>query len=160
MPYRCQPTAAVEYSWRAMNAPANAPKSLVSLIVTALCLGLLACAPKVSDKSIRPISAAEVVTRTAGESKGVLLMDTRPPEAFAEGHLPNARNLRLTDISGERRDPRLEGYRTIIVYAENPGSASAIAMTKRLISLEYRDVRLMEEGFQGWQSRGLPVERE
>ena len=105
------------------------------------------------------MSAAEVMTKTADKPKGVLVMDTRPEDAFAAGHIPGARNLRLRDISGERRDPRLESYKTIIVYADNPGSASAIAMTKRLLSLDYTDVRLMEEGFEGWSSRGLPVER-
>lgn len=140
-----------------MNAKRLFRSSIVLACLPAF-LGFLACAPKVSDRSIRPVSAAEVMTRTADKPENILIMDTRPPEAYRAGHVPGARNLRLTDISGERRDPRLEGYKTIIVYADNPASASAIAMTKRLLTLDYSEVRFMEEGFEGWRARGLPVE--
>lgn len=133
-------------------------RSSIVLVCLAGVISTAACSPKISDRSIRPVSAAEVMTRTADKPENVLIMDTRPPETFNAGHIPGARNLRLTDISGERRDPRLEGYKTIIVYADNPGSASAIAMTKRLITLDYKDVRLMEEGYEGWRARGLPTE--
>ncbi len=143
-----------------MNLKRIAAASLVLLILIANGAVVPGCAPKVSDRSIRSIGAGEVMTRYAGGASGVLLMDTRPEEAFAEGHLPGARNLRLKDISGERRDPRLEGYKSIVVYAENPASASAIAMTKRLLALEYRNVLLMEEGIEGWRARGLPIEGE
>lgn len=139
----------------------NAKRHFTSSIVLGAALSVVfcgSCAPKISDQSIRPVSAAEVMTKTADKPKGILVMDTRPEDVFAAGHLPGARNFRLRDVSGERRDPRLEGYKTILVYAENPGSASARAMTKRLLSLDYSDVRLMEEGYEGWTARGLPVE--
>lgn len=121
----------------------------------------------ISDKKIEYIDLNQAVDyyeqRTREEHKA-LFIDTRKPERFAEGHLPGARNIRGTDIKLEYGlDPTLEKYDNLIVYGENPGSAGARAMAKRLIQAGYntmlkKRVKLFLGGWVEWDTTGLDIE--
>lgn len=88
----------------------------------------------------------------------LLLVDPRRAELYDAGHLPNAASMLLLDTpQNGGKDPRLDAYDTIVVYGNDPGSTPAIAMTKRLISLRYDDVRWYREGIAEWVSVGLPL---
>lgn len=87
-------------------------------------------------------------------------MDVRDPESYALGHIPGAKNIRLQDVSATKKSPNFDSYRAIVVYGEDPGSARAIAMTKRLLGVGYDDVFLLEGGFAGWRAGGGSIERD
>lgn len=122
---------------------------------------------KISDKDVLKDSlelsdVAKVVQKgDVADSSGkgsTLLLDVRTAEAYAAGHIPGARNIRLPQIDAKEKDPDLDRYNTIIVYDQNRGTASGMAVAKRLLLARYDDVRLFEEGFDAWKRAGLPVE--
>lgn len=133
----------------------------------AMLLGGCSGSGSISDKKIDYIDLNQAVDyyeqRTREENKA-LFIDTRKPERFAEGHLPGARNIRGTNIKLEYGlDPTLEKYDNLIVYGENPGSAGARAMAKRLIQAGYntmlkKRVKLFLGGWVEWDTTGLDIE--
>lgn len=91
--------------------------------------------------------------------KAALLVDPRASEDFVTGHIPGARNLLLSQVNPKRdRDPELEKYDVLIVYGDNPGSAPARAMVKRLLALGYDDVKWFPGGFEEWRDARLPTD--
>jgi rhodanese-related sulfurtransferase len=130
----------------------------VGLVLVALWSlpGMSGCSTKISDRAVARISTSDAGNR---HGRGqALFIDARPAPDFDRGHIAGAVNLRLGDLSYTQRDPRLTGRSPLIVYGENPGSASALALAKRMLDLEYEGVEYFEPGYQGWRGAGLPVE--
>lgn len=129
-----------------------------------LALGLLAgCDPNITDKDIiyLPFSRIqELHAKSQGSSpRAALFIDPRAPQDYAAGHIRGARNLLLQRVNPKRdRDPELEKYGVLIVYGDNPGSAPAKAMVKRLMLLGYDDVKWFPGGLEEWRESGLPVD--
>lgn len=122
-------------------------------------LGLGGCSSQVSDRNVRRIELREVSRPVEREDRGTLIIDARSPGEFGAGHIPGARNIRSPDIDTRERDPELERFRTIIVYGNDPGSAPAVSLVKKMMIAGYKDVRLFEQGFNAWRNAGLPIER-
>ena len=113
----------------------------------------------VSDRSIEVVGLSEVQrTVQRDNSKSTLLVDARPATDFEAGHIPGAVNMRPPDIDPEDPDPALSKYKTIIVYGEDPGLASAKAMTKLFLRAKRKGARMFSGGMQAWRGAGLPVE--
>ena len=127
---------------------------LLSLIVS-----LTGCNRTITDGSIVNIQPQRVAEWVREDASGRLYMDVRDPEEFQSGHIPGARNIRLPEVSATERDPALNTFNTIVVYGDGAYSARAIAMTKRLLGLGYKDVFLLDGGFGGWRAQGGAVER-
>ncbi|MEO0716845.1 MAG: rhodanese-like domain-containing protein, partial [Planctomycetota bacterium] len=104
--------------------------------------GLVGCNREVTDKDIRLVSIAEVrqwqrITER-GDRSPMLLVDPRGERLYNAGHITGAENLRLEMVDpDDDRDARIEKRDHIVVYGDNPGSAVARAMTKRLIAAGY-----------------------
>lgn len=118
------------------------------------------CSQTISDKEIRYVNLAEV--RKLLDSKApntVVLIDPRSTEEFARGHIPGARNVQLSEVSGKKDDidPALDRFQHIVVYGDTPASGPAISMTKRLMASRYRSVRLFPGGLAEWRGANLPV---
>ena len=142
------PTAIWVYTdqprWVICYSPANPRKmqfmvfdSRMRLIVCALTAflmlwGIGGCRGNVSDKKIDFIDlnqAMDLYDRGLEESEGVLFRDVRQPARFNDGHIKGARNIRVNEIDLRYdADPELLKYDNLVVYGENPGSASARAM--------------------------------
>ena len=103
--------------------------------------------------TIEPRELAEVADPTR-----VLVVDTRTLGQFAQGHVPDATRLHLSEVDLLGEQPMFPGYDMIVVYGQDPGSSAAEAMVKRLLFTHHQDVRLMEGGFDRWEREGLPVE--
>jgi len=121
----------------------------------------------ISDKKIQYIDLARAVDlfeQQKKENDTALFIDARKPERFAEGHIPGARNMRTPDVDLRYgTDPALERYKNLIVYGENPGTATVNAMAKRLIEVGYngfvkKRVKVFPGGWEEWEITGLPVE--
>jgi rhodanese-related sulfurtransferase len=131
--------------------------------------GLTGCSRReVSDRRIDVISLSEALAfheRTRGPDAEVLFIDARRSVIFDEGHIRGAVNLRPNDVDLRAGpDPRLESKQALVVYGEDPSSAVARAMSKRLIEAGYntilrRRVKFYAGGFKEWVSSGLPVDR-
>jgi rhodanese-related sulfurtransferase len=129
--------------------------------------GLSGCNRNISDKKIDFIDLSrtvELYEEGVEDGEAVLFIDARNPERFAAGHIKGARNIRVNEINPDYDpDPALLKYKNLVVYGENPASATARVMAKRLIQGGYntilRDrVRLFTGGWVVWYESGLPIE--
>lgn len=102
---------------------------------------------------LEPISR-ETLARRLGEDR-VTLLDVRPEDEFAEGHLPGAINIPLAAL--HRRLAQLRPDREIVAYCRGPYCVLAFEAVAELRCLGYR-VRRLEDGFPEWRAAGLPVE--
>lgn len=128
------------------------------LIAACLC-AFAACSSQISDRNVRRIELREVARPVEREQIGTLIVDARTPGEYGAGHIPGARNIRSPDIDSRELDPELTRFKTIIVYGNDPGSAPAMSMVKKMMIAGYKDVRLFEQGFNAWRGAGLPIER-
>jgi ArsR family transcriptional regulator len=100
-----------------------------------------------------PISRQELRRRL--RDNVVTLLDVRPDEEFAVGHLPTAVNIPLRDLP--RRLRELPKNREIVAYCRGAYCVLAFEAVALLRKRGFTAVRL-EEGFPEWRAAGLPVE--
>ncbi|MCW5775577.1 MAG: rhodanese-like domain-containing protein [Phycisphaeraceae bacterium] len=147
---------------RTRNRPAAVR---IRTIATGALLGaaLAGCSPTTSDRHLdRTRITADEVRRLTVEAerqpRAVLLLDTRSEEAFRVGHIPGARRIDLTRLPVRGgRDPEMESFRSLVVYGDNRGTATTRAVGKRLMELEYRNVRWFADGLNAWVAAGYPT---
>jgi 3-mercaptopyruvate sulfurtransferase SseA len=120
------------------------------------------CERTTRDTDIRLISASQVkllLDRSAREPSALVLIDPRPASYFERERLPGARNIELPRIDPKgSTDPSISRFGTIVVYGDNPGSAVARAMTKRLMAVGYDGVRFFAGGVDQWKTMRFPLE--
>ncbi|HHJ14865.1 MAG TPA: metalloregulator ArsR/SmtB family transcription factor [Gammaproteobacteria bacterium] len=87
----------------------------------------------------------------------VTVIDVRPPEEYAAGHVPGALNLPLAEL--EQRLEALEPGREIVAYCRGPHCVLAYEAVARL-RRQGRAARRLEDGMPEWRLAGLPVETE
>lgn len=98
------------------------------------------------------MSRSELVDRLReGE---VTLLDVRPPEEFALGHLPGAINIPLEAL--EARLAELPAGRHVVAYCRGPYCVLSAEAVRSLTARGISAVRL-SEGFPEWKAAGLPV---
>jgi ArsR family transcriptional regulator len=85
----------------------------------------------------------------------VTLLDVRPEDEFALGHLPGALNMPLDEL--ERRLRELPRDRAIVAYCRGPYCVLAFEAVARLRAKGF-SVRRLEDGFPEWKAAGLAVE--
>ncbi|MGE3107879.1 MAG: rhodanese-like domain-containing protein [Phycisphaerales bacterium] len=137
---------------------------VIGLVASAFGGMLVGCSTdNITEKDHRPIALAEVrALMTGKEASRTLLVDSRLPEKFDEGHIPGARNVQLADArarTGNVLNPQLAEYKNLVVYGEDPGAASPRALTTRLMQLGHKGVRIFEGGYAEWLRAGLGVDR-
>ncbi len=103
--------------------------------------------------SMEPVSRAELLERMR---KGlVTVLDVRPADEFASGHLPGAVNMPLSELEARlaELDPGLE----IVAYCRG---AYCVLSFEAVAALRTRgfQVRRLEDGFPEWRAAGLVVE--
>lgn len=108
----------------------------------------------VSRDSLEPISQKELSTRM--EDGLVTVIDVRPAEEFAAGHLPNAINVPLDQL--DQNLDRLPTKGEVVAYCRGPYCLLSYDAVTRL-----RDngipARRMEDGFPEWKLAGRLVEQ-
>jgi rhodanese-related sulfurtransferase/predicted transcriptional regulator len=103
---------------------------------------------------LEALPAAEVLDRA---KKGlVLVLDVRPPEEYAAGHLPGAVNIPVKELEG--RLASLPKRKEIVAYCRGPYCLMSFEAVAKLRKRGLR-ARRLEEGFPEWRAAGLPVER-
>ena len=146
----------------------SGPQFFVLALLGTLCV-VSGCNRNISDKKIEFIDlnrAVELHEAAQAEPTKALFIDARNADRFAAGHIQGARNIRVNEIDPRyEADPELLKYDNLVVYGENPASATARALAKRMIASGYNTmftsrVRLYQGGWIVWDSSGLPVERD
>jgi thiosulfate/3-mercaptopyruvate sulfurtransferase len=120
------------------------------------------------------VTPADLLARLEGAAP--LILDLRPAEAFAAGHIPGAVHLDLWGVSLIDTDPAplraflwmiehlldlrgVDPARPVVVYEDDSGMRAA----RVFWFLEYfghPDVRVLDGGFKAWTRAGLPVTAE
>jgi len=102
--------------------------------------------------SLEPVSRKELVKRL--KDKSVLLLDVRPEDEFAQGHLPGALNIPLAQLG--KRLSKLPKRTQIVAYCRGPYCVLSFEAVAALRAKGY-DARRLEDGFPEWKAAGLPV---
>jgi ArsR family transcriptional regulator len=103
--------------------------------------------------SMEPVSRAELLQRTRDGL--VTVLDVRPPDEFAVGHLPGAVNIPLSEL--EARLAELDPDHEIVAYCRGPWCVLSFEAVAALRARGFR-VRRLEDGLPEWRVAGLPVE--
>jgi rhodanese-related sulfurtransferase/DNA-binding transcriptional ArsR family regulator len=107
---------------------------------------------KVKD-SLEPVPASELLGR-AREGL-VTVLDVRPTEEYASGHLPGAINIPLSEL--EQHLDELEPDHEIIAYCRGPHCVLAFDAVVKLRAKGI-NARRLDGGLPEWKLEGLPVE--
>lgn len=84
----------------------------------------------------------------------VTLIDVRPAEEFAAGHIPGAVNIPISELTHHIRE--LPTDRIVIAYCRGPYCVFAVEAVAALRSNGY-DARRLADGFPEWWAAGRPV---
>jgi rhodanese-related sulfurtransferase/predicted transcriptional regulator len=102
---------------------------------------------------LEPIAAAELLERA---KKGlVTVLDVRPAEEYAAGHLPGAINVPLDKL--ESYLARLPKRKEVVAYCRGPYCLMSFEAVETLRKRGLK-ARRLENGFPEWRAAGLPVE--
>jgi ArsR family transcriptional regulator len=103
--------------------------------------------------ALEPVSRRELSRRL--KDGLVIVLDVRPEDEFAAGHLPNAVNIPLRELS--RRLREIPKTREVVAYCRG---AYCVLAFEAVAALRKRGftVRRLEDGFPEWKAAGLPVE--
>jgi len=117
-----------------------------------------------------PEGVEEIEPRTAWEDfqdGNAIFADAREIERYQEGHVPGAISLPADDLeqhlAGRSRYGLLETMAqraTIIVYCDGPECRASQILARALQEAGVRGVRVMTEGWPGWEEAGYPISRE
>lgn len=142
---------------RQTNVGARTQSVAILLTVVSWTIVSSGCSPKISDSSLDLVGYT-AVTETIDRERDLIIIDARTESEYLAGHIPGALHLPLSKLDERNAKQRFDDYDTIIVYGENPGSALAKAMAKRLLLLGVDDVVYFEDGFAEYKRRGGPIE--
>jgi rhodanese-related sulfurtransferase/DNA-binding HxlR family transcriptional regulator len=103
--------------------------------------------------SFEPVSKEDLVRRM--RKRAVTLIDVRPPEEFAAGHIPSAVNIPLRNLA--QRLSELPRGKEIIAYCRGPYCVLSYEAAAELRKRGFK-ARRLAEGYPEWRAAGLPVE--
>lgn len=99
------------------------------------------------------VSRGELLQRIRDDL--VTVLDVRPQDEFAVGHVPGAINIPLGEL--EARLAELDPAHEIVAYCRGPWCVLSFEAVAALRARGF-NVRRMEDGLPEWRAAGLPVE--
>ena len=103
--------------------------------------------------SLEPVARDELLRRK--KAGAVVVIDVRPGDEFAAGHIPGAIHLPLKEL--ERRLTELPRGQEIVAYCRGPYCVMAFEAVARLREHGFK-ARRLQDGFPEWKLARLPVE--
>jgi rhodanese-related sulfurtransferase/DNA-binding transcriptional ArsR family regulator len=103
---------------------------------------------------LEPIPREELLARAQDEL--ITVIDVRPPQEYAAGHVPGAINIPLAELEAHLNefDPSQE----IVAYCRGPHCVLAFDAVATLRSKGMK-ARRLEDGYPEWKRAGLPIEQ-
>lgn len=130
-------------AWRALRQLAEARLAEVDRIAQTF----------LADReSFEAISAEELEERRARDE--VTVLDVRPAEEFAAGHIPGARSIPIEEL--EERLSELPNRREVVAYCRGPYCLFSDEALRVLRSAG-REARRLSGGLLDWAAEGRPV---
>lgn len=103
--------------------------------------------------SLEPVSAQDLLARVRrGE---VTVLDVRPREEFAAGHLPGAINIPLNEL--EARLGEFSPDQVVVAYCRGPYCVLSYDAVAQLRGRGI-EARRLQDGYPEWKIAGLPIE--
>lgn len=106
-----------------------------------------------SKDSLEPVTVKDLADRM--RSGLVTVIDVRPPEEYAAGHLPGAINMPVADL--KKNMAKLPRGREVVAYCRGPFCLLSFEAVAQLRSKGLQ-ARRLETGYPEWKVAGLPVE--
>ncbi|MFS2005931.1 rhodanese-like domain-containing protein [Duganella sp. CT11-25] len=94
------------------------------------------------------------VTMLINRSKATIV-DVRDAKEFAEGHLPEAKNIPLAEL--DKRIGELDKFKSKSVVVVCKSGARASSAAAKLAKAGFADVVNLDGGIAAWQKAGLPL---
>jgi len=107
---------------------------------------------KRGNGELQPVPGRDLLQRL---DNGVTVVDVRPPEEYAAGHVPGALNIPLEQL--EQRLGALSADREVVAYCRDPYCLLAYEAVSRL-RRQGIAAQPLRDGFAGWQRAGYPVD--
>jgi rhodanese-related sulfurtransferase/predicted transcriptional regulator len=102
--------------------------------------------------SLEPVSREELLKRS--RAGAVTILDVRPEDEFALGHLPNAVNIPLRGL--ESRLSELDRKQEVVAYCRGPYCVLSFEAVAALRKHGFK-ARRLEDGLPEWRAAGLPI---
>jgi rhodanese-related sulfurtransferase/DNA-binding transcriptional ArsR family regulator len=102
--------------------------------------------------SLEPVSREELLQRS--RAGAVTILDVRPEDEFALGHVPNALNVPLRSL--QARLSELDPAKEVVAYCRGPYCVLSFEAVAALRARGFKARRLMD-GLPEWRAAGLPV---
>lgn len=103
---------------------------------------------------MEPLSREELLHRV--KDGLVTVLDVRPPDEFAAGHLPGAINIQPSELDVRLKD--LPKDHEVIAYCRGAYCVLSFEAVAELRKKGFK-ARRLEEGYPEWKAAGLPVDR-
>ncbi|MFO8024501.1 ArsR/SmtB family transcription factor [Thiohalophilus sp.] len=105
---------------------------------------------------LEPIPRDELLTRA--RNGHITVIDVRPPEEYAAGHLPGAVNIPLAELEQRLAELGQDRDQEIVAYCRGPHCVLAFDAVARLREQGLK-ARRLQDGYPEWKTAGLPVEQ-
>ena len=130
---------------------ANAHPILASVVVAFL-VAVILYEARLRGRGMVQVSTAMAVQLI---NRGATIVDVRPAEAFASGHIVNAKNIPLADLLGEPDPIRKKKDRVLLAVCDNGmvGRRAADALRKA----GYESAFSLQGGLSAWRTDNLPL---
>lgn len=102
--------------------------------------------------SFEPVSRRDLLDRV--KTRLVTVLDVRPADEFALGHLPGAVNIPLGELA--QRIAHLDPHQEIVAYCRGPYCVLAYEAVAALRAHGFI-ARRLEDGLPEWRAAGLPI---
>ena len=116
---------------------------------------------KTSDRSLVDVTVTDAQSLLAGRdqllggTKTAALIDPRPVHEWRSAHVPGALHIPYEELRNAQKE--LAAFDTLIVYGNTYGSPVAVAASKTLLEMGFKDVRTLDGGLRRWKELGFPV---
>ena len=104
--------------------------------------------------ALEPVARSELLERVRDGL--VTVLDVRPPEEFAAGHVPGAVNIPLAEL--EEHLDELDQEHEVIAYCRGPHCILAFSAVAKLRERGFT-ARRLEDGYPEWKLAGLPIDK-
>jgi rhodanese-related sulfurtransferase/DNA-binding transcriptional ArsR family regulator len=102
--------------------------------------------------ALEPVPAEDLLERVRDGL--VTVLDVRPPEEYAQGHVAGALNVPLDRLQERLKD--LPTDREVVAYCRGPWCVLSFEAVARLREAGF-DARRLQDGLPEWRRAGLPV---
>ena len=98
-----------------------------------------------------PLQATQMINR----GRSTAIIDVRTPDEFAGGHLRDAKNIPLADLSNRIGELDKSKTKTVIVVCQTGARANKAA--RQLKAAGFDDTYTLEGGIAAWSAASLPL---